>query len=124
MEIKIKDISYPSYLGFDAIHYLDLTYFVDMQGMKLGFGIASVITQLKARNVLAIYNMIKAGTNTLASKPSNIDIEEFLGALSEKQFDDLCEEFVEELKKQPLTRVSAIKMSKEKKETKTETKKD
>ena len=118
MEIKIKDVSYPIYLGFDAINYLDVTYFVDMQGMKLGFGIASVITQLKARNVLAIYNMIKAGTNTLPSKPSNCDIEEFLGSLNEKQFDDLCEEFVSELKKQPLTRVTANKMTKEKTETK------
>lgn len=113
MEIKIKDTSYPIYLGFDAINYLDNQYCVDMNGIKLGFGIVSVITQLRARNVLAIYNMIKAGTNTLQQQPSSQDIEDYFGELTEKQFDDLCEEFINELKKQPLTRVTALKITKE-----------
>ena len=110
MEIKIKEESYPIYLGFDAVNYLDQAYFLEVEGMKLGLGIASVIAQLKIGNVLATYNMIKAGTNTLTKKPSTEDIEEYIGSLTEKQFDKLNEDFISELKKQPLTRVTARKI--------------
>ena len=119
MNIKINEQEYPIYFGFDAINYLDNKYFADMNGIKLGVGVMSIFAQLKARNVLAIYNIIRAGTNTLPKQPSNQEIEEYIGALTEKQFEDLCEEFLKELKKQPLTRVTAGKIV-DKAETKKE----
>lgn len=110
MQLKINNKEYTMNYGFSAIDYLDKEYYAELSAAKLGFGIQLVITQLRAQNVMALVHMIKAGTSSAVKKPSNDDIEVFIGALSIEEFDALCEEFIEELKKQPLTRVMTLKM--------------
>lgn len=112
MQLKINDKEYTMNYGFSAINYLDEVYYAELNNTKIGFGVQLVITQLKAQNVMALIHMIKAGTSTAVKRPSNDEIEEFIGSLSMEEFDTLCEEFIEELKKQPLTRVMALKMFK------------
>ena len=112
MQLKINNNEYTMNYGFSAINYLDEVYYAELNNTKIGFGVQLVITQLKAQNVMALIHMIKAGTSTAVKRPSNDEIEEFIGSLSMEEFDTLCEEFIEELKKQPLTRVMALKMFK------------
>lgn len=115
MQLKIGDKEYSITLGFAALDYLDKVYYLEFQnGAKLGQGVAYTINYINDENPLVIYHMIKAGTITERSKPSNEDIEAFILETGEKgNLDKLFKDFSDELKKQPLTKTKVIKLTKQ-----------
>lgn len=109
MQLKIGKKDYDINLGIRALKYLDDVYYYEEEqsGFRFGVGIELLTTGLSMGNILAVVNFIKAGTITERSKPSDEDIEEFIGSMTEDEFDSFLEEVKEELKKQPLTRTKA-----------------
>ena len=111
MKLKIGKLEYPIYLGIEAMKYLDSVYkIVDQNtGVEFGFGVGYLASNFKMFNILSLVHFIKAGTSTEQQKPSNKDIEEFIGTLDEEGLENLFLEATEELKKQPLTRLQMKK---------------
>lgn len=128
MEINIDKKDYRIYFGIDALDYLNRVYevFADEAGIEttnlnpvVGEGLNFLIMGLGQENPVAIANFIKAGTNTLLSKPSNRGIDEFIGKLYEE---DKVSEFVSEIESfllnNPLTKKKAKESGVKEKKTK------
>lgn len=114
MNLKIGGKDYQIHFGFDAINYLDTVYKISVEGyLDFGIGLNGIIVALQQKNLMGLLHFIKAGTSTEPQKPSNKDIEEFIGSLDDKAFDGLFKEALEEIKKSPLTRVKAKEILKE-----------
>ena len=108
MQLNIGNKDYTIHLGIDALAYLDDKYntIEPTTGLKIGYGVTALNAYLEMANVLALVTFIKAGTSTEMSKPSNKDIEEYLGSLELEDLDKLFKEAQDELGKQPLTRLA------------------
>lgn len=109
MILKLGNRDYEIRFGIAALKFLDEVYKIEVQGVGFGYGLQSLITSLQMLNVLAIVNFIKAGTATEAQKPKDLDIENFIGNLTDEEFDNIFKEALEEIKKQPLTRATMKK---------------
>lgn len=112
MELKIGNRDYPIYLGIAAIDYLDNfdDYRIEQNGMSFGFGVNMLYGNLEMGNVSSLVRFIKAGTCTEKQKPSNKAIEEFMAELDYEGLKALFEEAIDELKKQPMTRLSIARL--------------
>lgn len=105
MQVKIGDTTYTIRIGLAALNYLDKIYTLNIEGMEFGFSLNKIYVDIRLQNIMAIVNFIKAGTITEAQKPSNVDIENFIGEMDLKGQQDFFEEMVEELGKSPVTKV-------------------
>ncbi|WP_055078774.1 tail assembly chaperone [Lagierella massiliensis] len=109
MQLEINKRLYDIYFGIDALATLNRNYALMAEGMNtnevIGEGLNFLYFGLEALNPVAIKNFIVAGTSTLKSKPSNIDIDNFTVDLIENdKFDDFCKECMDFLENAPLTR--------------------
>ena len=111
MIITLNDKDYNLYFSIASIDYLDREYYVEASGVKFGFGVGMVYQQIAMKNVVGIFNAIKA---CLINKDVKDDaIEDFIVKVAEDDnLDKLCEELIDELKKQPLTRKSVADLTK------------
>ena len=105
MQVKIGDTTYTIRIGLAALNYLDKIYTLNIEGMEFGFSLNKIYVDIKLQNIMAIVNFIKAGTITEAQKPSNVDIENFIGKMDLKGQQDFFKEMEEELGKSPVTKV-------------------
>lgn len=84
MKININDKEYQLEFGLKFIRQMDEAYKVEMNGIEFGMGIESAVSYLAMENPTVLYEIIKAGTSHLKSKPSSSDIETFLVEHAEK----------------------------------------
>ena len=105
MQVKIGDTTYTIRIGLAALNYLDKIYTINIEGMEFGFSLNKIYVDIRLQNIMAIVNFIKAGTITEAQKPSNVDIENFIGKMDLKGQQDFFKEMEEELGKSPVTKV-------------------
>lgn len=105
MQVKIGDTTYTIRIGLAALNYLDKIYTLNIEGMEFGFSLNKIYIDIRLQNIMAIVNFIKAGTITEAQKPSNVDIENFIGEMDLKGQQDFFKEMEEELGKSPVTKV-------------------
>ncbi|WP_433956995.1 tail assembly chaperone [Cytobacillus horneckiae] len=75
MEIEINGKKYQLEFGMKFIRKMDEVYFIDKEGAKFGMGIESAVTYMAMQNPTVLFEIIKAGTSHLKSKPSNEEIE-------------------------------------------------
>lgn len=112
MQVEIKNQVYDLYFGLDALDYLNRAYTLTSEESGttnlnpiIGQGLNFMYTGLESGNPVAVGNFIKAGTNTLKSKPSNRDIDDFIGGhILEGTLSDFIQESIDFLKECPLTR--------------------
>lgn len=105
MQVKIGDTTYTIRIGLAALNYLDKIYTLNIEGMEFGFSLNKIYVDIRLQNIMAIANFIKAGTITEAQKPSNVEIENFIGKMDLKGQQDFFKEMEEELGKSPVTKV-------------------
>lgn len=84
MDLTINGKEYHLQFGLKFIRELDKTYTQKADGMEFGLGIETAIPYLKMENPVVLYELIKAGTSHLKSKPSNDDIENELLKFAEE----------------------------------------
>lgn len=108
MELTIGNKTYPIYLGVAAIDYLDRfdDYRIEKDGISFGFGVNLLYGNLGMGSISSLVRFIKAGTCTENQKPSDEAIESFMAELDYEALESLFEEAIDELKKQPMTRLS------------------
>lgn len=93
MNITINGKEYELVFGLKFIRELDKTYTQKIDGMEFGVGIETAIPYLKMKNPVVLYEIIKAATSHLKSKPSNEAIEKELEKLAEEdKLDQLFED--------------------------------
>lgn len=111
MVITLNGRDYSLYFSIAGIDYLDREYYLEASGVKFGFGVGMVYQQIAMKNVVGIFNAIKA---CLINKDVKDDvIEDYIVKVAEDdKLDELCEELIDELKKQPLTRKSVADLIK------------
>ena len=78
MELEIGAKQYELRFGLSFINEIDTIYTQDIDGFQFGTGLEMMQTYLGLRRPTVLYNIIKAGTSHLNSKPSNNEIEKFL----------------------------------------------
>ena len=110
MELKIGGKDYNLKLGLKSLRFIDELYLIS--GTNLGQGLHAITIAITSESIGAIANLIKAGTITENQKPSDEDIEEFIGTLTEEEVDKLFKDFLNLLKTQPLTKVMVTKIEK------------
>lgn len=113
MQIKLGNRDYEVVIGLAALNYLDQIYPIQVNGFEIGLGLNKFYLDLKLKNITAIAKFIKAGTITEPQKPSNAEIEEFIGSMTEKQLNDFFKEIDEELGKFPVTKVKWKELTRE-----------
>lgn len=111
MIITLNNKDYNLYFSIAGIDFLDREYYVEASGVKFGFGVGMVYQQIAMKNVVGIFNAIKA---CLINKNVKDDvIEDYIVKVAEDdKLEELCEELIDELKKQPLTRKSVADLTK------------
>lgn len=111
MVITLNNKDYNLYFSIAGIDFLDREYYVEASGVKFGFGVGMVYQQIAMKNVVGIFNAIKA---CLINKNVKDDvIEDYIVKVAEEdKLEELCEELIDELKKQPLTRKSVADLTK------------
>jgi len=95
MELKINGKDYELRFGLSFINAIDNIYTQEMHGVEFGMGLEMLNTYLGLGRATALYNVIKAGTSHLNSKPSNNDIENYLEELAtadNKDYDNLFDD--------------------------------
>lgn len=101
MIIKINGKEYEMFFGFDFIDYVNNASGLAFQGVQFGIaGMKLMMTGMADKSPSAFRTMIKAGTNTLKSKPSNEDLENYIEELLENgKYEEMFDEVVEEMGK-------------------------
>lgn len=130
MQLTINKQVYDIYFGIDALDYLNTKYEMTdpaSGNMNLnpivGEGLRFLVSSLSAGNPVGVANFIKAGTNTLRAKPSNRDIDTYIGELIENdKLGELCIEMLDFLKSQPLTRKLTVAITEATEQTKEQAK--
>ncbi|MDV4829879.1 tail assembly chaperone [Enterococcus faecium] len=104
-EIEGKNVEVKFTLG--AINALDQIYSVEMHGIKFGFGVQHVLSDLEQGSPIAVFNVLQA-VQVDNVKVGKFAIEKFM--MENDNVEQLCEDIIEEIKKQPLTKAIAKKM--------------
>lgn len=103
-QVTINGKTYPLTYGMEFFRYLDEHAGVKSEGIGLGAGLEMTVSRLYIPgNIVAFYDLIKAGTATLKQKPSNDDIEEWIFENTEDGGEKLRESFLTTLKNSRLT---------------------
>lgn len=114
MNLVIGGKEYQLEFGLRFIRELDIVYPQTMNGVTFGLGVDSVISYLNMENPVAIYEVIKAGTAHLKSKPSNDDIEKFIVDYAEKgNLDKLFKDVMGALENSPFLKQKIKKVKEE-----------
>ena len=92
----------------DAINALDQIYAVEMHGIKFGFGVQHVLSDLEQGSPIAVANVLQAVQVGKPTKVGKLSIERFM--IENDNVEQLCSELLEEIKKQPLTKTIAKKV--------------
>ena len=103
MELTIGGKEYKLAFGMKFIERLDHLYAQDLDGVKFGMGVESIVMYLKMENPTSLFFGIKAAAAHLKTKPSDEDIEVFITELAEKdKLSKLFKDFFSALEKAPL----------------------
>lgn len=114
MKFAINETEYQLEFGLGFIRELDKAYTIKGQGMEFGMGVETAVSYLAMENPTVLYEIIKAGTAHLKSKPSNVDIENELAKLAEEgKLEKTFVDFQEAMEEAPFLK-SKIKRFKEK----------
>ncbi|WP_243343553.1 tail assembly chaperone [Anaerococcus sp. AGMB09787] len=99
MNIKINNKEYDLYFGFDFIDYINNNSSLSVQGMQIGLGGVQMLSLgITNKTPSTMRLIIKGATNTLNSKPSNADIEEYISDLIvANKYDEVFDSLVQEL---------------------------
>ena len=111
-QIEINGKKYDLHYGIEFIREMDKRYEVKGNGVSFGMGLQSAVVYLKDFNPVVIADIIQAATATERPLLKSADIEAWIEAQGdnlEKVFDD----FLESLKKSPVTRLKVNKVLKE-----------
>ena len=111
-QIEINGKKYDLHYGIDFIREMDKRYEIKGNGVSFGMGLQSAVVDLKDFNPAVIAGIIQAATATERPLLKSGDIEAWIEAQGdnlEKVFDD----FLERLKKSPVTRLKVNKVLKE-----------
>ena len=79
-----------------------------MHGIKFGFGVQHVLSDLEQGSPIAVANVLQAVQVGKPTKVGKLSIERFM--IENDNVEQLCSELLEEIKKQPLTKAIAKKM--------------
>lgn len=104
MELKINDKTYPLRLSIKGVNALDNIYKLEVEGIAFGMGLNSLATQLRMGNVTGLINFYKACTYHLAQKPTDEELEAYIGEMTEASYKKAFKEAEDFLSKAPLSR--------------------
>lgn len=110
MNLLIGGVNYPLSFGIEFIRELDKRYVMNFGGLQFGQGVMYAAVYLGQGNPVAIFDMIQAGTATLAQKPSKKDIEKFIEEVED--YSGLCDDFLEKLQNAPLAKKMLERLNK------------
>lgn len=104
MEITIGNKTYQLHFGWGFLKYVNKTKSVSFEGVQTGAGGMTILSAgLMMRDPEALETIIKAGTDTEHSKPSNDDIHAFIEQLIiDDKYDAFFDEVDSNLKKSVL----------------------
>ncbi|MGP6139574.1 tail assembly chaperone [Jeotgalibaca sp. A127] len=109
MELTINEKDYRLYFGTDFVDYINNANGMVVEGVKTNVGGMLMLNAgLSMKSPSTLRLILKGATNTLASKPSNKDLEDYINGLLDQEDDDeyeiLFEEIETEIKKLPANR--------------------
>lgn len=105
--ITIEGKDYTLTYGFEFIRELDKRYAVSDGGVSFGFGVQHAVVDLQQKNPVILLDIIQAATITERQKPSVKGIEAYVIAEAENdKLDSLFDDFLSELRTQPLTKAT------------------
>lgn len=116
--LNLGGVDYKLNFGLRFLEYVDKNHQMGVGGnVSIGFGVGlhSVILGLKTQNVGTLEEIIKGGTITEKTKPSNDDIAEYIIKISEDEevFDKTFEDFFIALTTAPILKGTTRKIVKE-----------
>lgn len=103
MKLQLGNREYEMNMGLKALNYLDKVYTTNVGGVELGMGLWLLLADLSVGNVNSLAKFIRAATITEPQKPSDKDIEAYIGSLKGEDFGQAFDDFLDFLKTQPLT---------------------
>lgn len=96
MNFEVNGKEYDLKFGLKFIRELDKSYTQKVESMEFGVGVETAMTYIQMKNPTVLYELIKASTAHLKSKPSNFHIEQELEERAEnEEIDNLYQEFQE-----------------------------
>lgn len=122
MEIKIGKKEYELRFGVLFNHTLDTFYKQEVEGVEFGMGLNMAYVYLQMENVTGVFNVIKAATSHLKSKPTASEISQYIEerAIEDKGITKLSNELLKAMKDSPFLSSQIKEMERgQKKVTKT-----
>lgn len=109
MELTINGKEYRLYFGTDFADYINKANGMELEGVKTNVGGMLLLNAgLSMKEPPTLELVIKAATNTLPSKPSNKDLDDYINDLLDQEddteYEALFTEIETEIKKRPANR--------------------
>lgn len=114
MILTIGEKEYELRFGIEFIKRMDDAYKINAKGMEFGMGVESAVSYMAMENPTVLYEIIKAGTAHLNSKPSNKDVEAVLEKYAEEdKLDQLFKNIQEAMEVAPFLKQKIKKFKEE-----------
>ena len=79
--------TYPLRMTFKSLDYLDGIYKIEDDGVDFGVGVQLLIAEMTLGNLKAVLHLIRSATLHLASKPSEDEIIDMIGNMTDKDYE-------------------------------------
>ena len=104
MEIKINEKTYKLNFGIMFLRKLDAVHYIEEKGIKIGFGLNSVVPGLISRNAATLSEVLYYALWLNKDRPTQAQVDEFLE--NDANVEQLFHEVLIELQKSNVTRSS------------------
>lgn len=110
MVIKLNNKDVELFFGIAFIAELDRKFKATSSGMQFGFGVNTALVYLEQRNPVILVDLIQAATITERAKPKEEHIVEYVES---QDIEELCSDFLKELRTASTTKAMVQKLEKE-----------
>lgn len=104
MEIKINEKTYKLNFGIMFLRKLDAIHYIEEKGIKIGFGLNSVVPGLISRNAATLSEVLYYALWVNNERPTQAQVDEFLE--KDTNIEQLFHDVLIELQKSNVTRSS------------------
>lgn len=99
--------AYPLRMTFKSLDYLDRIYKIEDDGVDFGVGVQLLIAEMTLGNLKAVLHLIRSATLHLASKPSEDEIIDMIGNMTDKDYEGFFKSAQDFLSEAALTKHAA-----------------
>ncbi|QHJ77625.1 MAG: hypothetical protein [Bacteriophage sp.] len=110
MQLKINNDNVELNFGVRFVRELDKVAGIEHEGVKIGYGIAKCLPELKTYDPAALSDVLYCATFKNSPRPGQNDIDDYLETLTADQLEKLFDKTIAEINKATVLKVAIKNM--------------